>query len=134
MDGDGLLAGQRPGGVEQGGADLAEDELVEGVGADVALGAAPVLAAGAQRVVVVAVVVAVPGAVCAAHLVAAGAHAAGPALTSPRSSQAPGSARRGLHLALSVLVLQAAWNVSSAMTAGQGIAIQSARGRGTWRE
>jgi hypothetical protein len=44
---DGLLAGQQQGGVEQGGADLAEDELVEGVGADVALGAATVVAAGA---------------------------------------------------------------------------------------
>ena len=79
VHGDGLLAGQQQGGVEQRGADLVEDELVEGVGADVAFGAAPVLAAGAQRVVVVAVVVAVPGAVAAAHLVAAGAHAAGPA-------------------------------------------------------
>ena len=59
------------------GADVVEDELVEGVGADVAFGTAAVLAAGAQRVVVVAVVVAVPGAVAAAHLVAVGAHAAG---------------------------------------------------------
>ena len=88
-DGDGLLAGQQQGGVEQGGADLAEDELVEGVGADVALGAAPVLAAGAQRVVVVAVVVAVPGAVAAAHLVAAGAHAAGPAFD--QAAEQPGA-------------------------------------------
>src|SRR5271169_5607738 len=89
MDGDGLLAGQQPGGVEQGGADLAEDELIQGVGADVALGAAPVLAAGAQRVVVVAVVVPVPGAVAAAHLVAAGAHAAGSA--SDQAAQQPGA-------------------------------------------
>ena len=35
---DGLLAGQQQAGVEQGGADLAEDELVESVGADVAFG------------------------------------------------------------------------------------------------
>src|SRR4029077_10214707 len=48
---DGLLPGQQQGGVEQGGADLAEDEFVEGVGADVAFGAAPVVAAGADRVV-----------------------------------------------------------------------------------
>jgi hypothetical protein len=37
-------------------------------------------------------------------------------------------------LALSVLALAAAWNVWSAMMDGQLIAIQSARGRGTWRE
>lgn len=35
----------------------------------------------------------------------------GPHLTRPRSSQAPGSARRGLHLVLSVLALAAASNV-----------------------
>ena len=86
---DGVLAGQQQAGVEQGGADLGEDELVEGVGADVAFGAAAVLAAGAQRVVVVAVVVAVPGAVAAAHLVAAGAHAAGPAFD--QAAQQPGA-------------------------------------------
>jgi hypothetical protein len=38
--------------------------------------AAPVLAAGPHRVVVAAVVVAVPGAVAVAHLVAVGAYAA----------------------------------------------------------
>ena len=89
VHGDGLLAGQQQGRVEQGRADLGEHELVQGVGADVALGAAPVLAAGAQRVVVVAVVVPVPGAVAAAHLVAAGAHAAGPALD--QAAQQPGA-------------------------------------------
>ena len=89
VHGDGLLAGQQQGGVEQGGPDLAEDELVEGVGADVALGAAAVVAAGAHRVVVVAVVVAVPGAVAAAHLVAVGAHPAGPALD--QAAQQPGA-------------------------------------------
>ena len=131
---DGLLAGQQQAGVEHGGAYLAEDELIESVGADVALGAAPVLASGAQRVVVVAVVVPVPGAVAAAHLWQLVPTPQGPHLTSPRSSQAPGSARRGLHLVLSVLTLPAASNASSAMMAGQLIAIQSARGRGTWRE
>ena len=59
--------------MQQRVADLVEHERVEGVGADVAFGAAPVLAAGADRVVVAAVVVAVPGAVAAAHLVAVGA-------------------------------------------------------------
>ncbi len=88
-DGDGLLAGEQQGRVEQRGADLGEDEVVEGVGADVAFGAAAVLPAGAQRVVVVAVVVAVPGAVAAAHLVAAGAHAAGPAFD--QAAQQPGA-------------------------------------------
>jgi hypothetical protein len=54
----------------------------------------------------------------------------GPHLTRPRSSQAPGSARRGVHLLLSVLTLPAVSNVSPAMMTGQLIAIQSARGRG----
>jgi hypothetical protein len=89
VDRDGLLAGEQQGGVEQGGADLGEDELVEGVGADVAFGAAAVLPAGAQRVMVAAVVVPVPGAVTAAHLVAVGAHAAGPAFDQP--AQQPGA-------------------------------------------
>jgi IstB-like ATP binding protein len=69
-DGDGTFAGQQHLRAQQHGADLVEHERVELVGADVALGAAAVLAAGAQRVVVAAVVVAVPGAVAAAHLVA----------------------------------------------------------------
>ena len=60
--------------------DLVEHELVERVGADVAFGAAVFLAAGADRVVVAAVVVAVPGAVAATHLVAVGADAADTAL------------------------------------------------------
>ena len=68
--GERLLAGGEHVGAEQGGADLVEHEVVEGVGADVAFGAAPVGAAGLDRVVVAAVVVAVPGAVAAAHLVA----------------------------------------------------------------
>ena len=78
-DRDGLLTGQQHAGLGERGPDLAEDVLVERVGADVALGAAAILAAGAQGVVVAAVVVAVPGAVAAAHLVAVGADAAGPA-------------------------------------------------------
>ena len=40
VDGDGLFPGEEQGRAEQRVADLAEDELVEGVGADVALGAA----------------------------------------------------------------------------------------------
>ena len=78
MDGDGLLADRQQGGVEQGGADLAEDELIQGVSADVPLGAAPVLASGAQRVVVVAVVVAVPGAVAGRQLLKTPARTAYP--------------------------------------------------------
>ena len=66
-------------GLDERGADLVEDELVERVGADVAFGAAAVFPAGAQGVVVAAVVVAVPGAVAAAHLVAVGADTADPA-------------------------------------------------------
>jgi hypothetical protein len=77
--GEGLFAGGEHVGAQQRGADLVEDERVEGVGADVAFGAAPVRAAGFDRVVVAAVVVAVPGAVAAAHLVTVGADAAGPA-------------------------------------------------------
>ena len=73
--GDGLLAGGQDVGTEQGGADLVEDEGVEGVGADVAFWAAFVGSAGLDRVVVAAVVVAVPGAVAAAHLVAVHAYA-----------------------------------------------------------
>ena len=85
---DGLLAGQQQGGVEQGSADLAEDELVEGVGADVALGAAPVLAAraagrgcGSSST----------GARCRCGRAscAAGAHAAGPAFD--KAAKQPGA-------------------------------------------
>ena len=68
--GEGLFAGGEHVGAQQGGADLVEDERVEGVGADVAFGAAPVVPAGFDRVVVAAVVVAVRGAVAAAPLMA----------------------------------------------------------------
>jgi hypothetical protein len=78
--GDGLLAGGQQVRVQQGGADLVEDEGVERVGADVAFRAAFVRSAGLDRVVVAAVVVAVPGAVAAAHLVAVHPDAAGAAL------------------------------------------------------
>src|SRR5258705_3046 len=73
---DRLFAGQQLLGVGDRGADVVEHERVEGVGADVAFGAAARFAAGAQGVVVAAVVVAGPGAVGAAHLVAVGADAA----------------------------------------------------------
>src|SRR6202011_6251589 len=54
-----------------------EHERVQRVGANVAFGTAVLFAAGAQRVVVAAVVVvAVPGAVAAAHRMAVGAHTA----------------------------------------------------------
>src|SRR3989442_13779410 len=76
---DGLFTGEEHVGAQQGDTDLVEDEGVQGVGADVAFGAAFVVAAGAERVVVAAVVVAVPGAVAAAHLVAVGADRAGAA-------------------------------------------------------
>jgi hypothetical protein len=79
-DRDCLLTGQQHLGLDERGSDLVEDVLVERVGADVAFGAAALFAAGAQRVVVAAVVVAVPGAVSAAHLVAVGADIADPAL------------------------------------------------------
>ena len=93
------------------GADLVEHELVEGVGADVAFRAAAVLAAGAQRVVVAAVVVAVPGAVAAAHLVAVGADAADTAFDQAlAAATVPGSARRGLHWLLSSATRPAASN------------------------
>ena len=65
-----LLAGGEHVGAQQRGADLVEHERVEGVGADVAFGAAPVVPAGFDRVVVAAVVVAVRGAVAAAPLMA----------------------------------------------------------------
>src|SRR5207302_8382770 len=102
VHGDGLLAGQQQGRIAQGDTDLAEDEVIEGVGADVALGAAAVLAAGAYRVVVVAVVVAVPGAVAAAHLVAAGAHPARPALD--QAAQQPGAGFGAARAPLGVVV------------------------------
>ena len=70
---DGLFACQQHFGLGERGADLVEHERVEGVGADVAFRAAAVLAARADRVVVAAVVVAVSGAVAAAHFVAVGA-------------------------------------------------------------
>src|SRR5207344_1293192 len=75
-----LFAGGEHVGEQQGGADLVEHERVEGVGADVAFGAAPVVPAGFDRVVVAAVVVAVPAAVAATPLVTARADAADPAL------------------------------------------------------
>jgi hypothetical protein len=77
---DRLLAGEQLPWLEQRAADFGEDVGVEFVGADVALGAAQVFAAGAQDVVVGAVVVAVEGAVAAAHLVAVGADVAVAAL------------------------------------------------------
>ena len=99
--GDGVFAGEQDVGAQQRGADLVEDEGVEGVGADVAFRAALVRPAGSDRVVVAAVVVAVPGAVTATHLVTVDADAAHePHLTRPRSIHWPGSARRGLHLAV----------------------------------
>ncbi|MDQ1463359.1 MAG: hypothetical protein QOC73_300 [Actinomycetota bacterium] len=61
---------------------MIEGELVEGLGADVAFGTATFLAAGAEWVVVAALVVPVPGAVAPAHLVAVGAP---PARTVTRS-------------------------------------------------
>ena len=74
--GDRLLAGQQHIGVGDRGANVVEHEGVQGIGADVAFGAAAGFAAGAQGVVVAAVVVAMPGAVAAAHLVAVGADTA----------------------------------------------------------
>jgi hypothetical protein len=75
-----LFASQKQLRLGERDADLVEHECVKGVGADVAFRAAAVLAAGADRVVVAAVVVAVSGAVAAAHCVAVGAHPAHAAL------------------------------------------------------
>jgi hypothetical protein len=88
--GERLFAGGEHVGAQQRGADLVEHERVEGVGADVAFGAAPVGAAGLDRVVVAAVVVAVPGAVAAAHLVAVGADLADPAFDQAAQQPLPG--------------------------------------------
>jgi hypothetical protein len=80
---DGALAGDQLGGLEQRAANLGEDVGVEVIGADVALGAGQVFAAGAQDVVVAALVVAVEGAVAAGHLVAVAADPAVAALDQP---------------------------------------------------
>jgi hypothetical protein len=77
VQGDRLFAGQQLVGVGDRGSDVVEHEGVEGVGADITFGTAVGFAAGAQGVVVAAAVVAVPGAVAAAHLMAVGADAAG---------------------------------------------------------
>jgi len=61
-------------------ANLVEDEGVEGIGSDVALRAAAVLAARSEGIVVAAVVVAMPCAVTTPHLVTVRAHPAGAAL------------------------------------------------------
>jgi hypothetical protein len=50
--GEGLFAGGEHLGTQQRGVDLVEHERVEGAGADVAFGAAPVVSAGLDRVVV----------------------------------------------------------------------------------
>ena len=76
VQGDGLFAGQQEVGAGDGGADVVEHEGVQGIGADVAFGAAARFSAGADGVVVAAIVVAMPGAVAAAHLVAVGADTA----------------------------------------------------------
>ena len=119
MQRDRLLSGQQLVGVGDRGADVVEHERIEGVGADVAFGAAAGFAAGAQRVMVAAVVVAVPGAVAAAHLVAVGANAANTAFDESFRSHCPGTARRGLHLVLSVATRPAAANSSSEMIRGK---------------
>ncbi len=69
--------------MEEQVSDLVEHEPVERVGSDVAFGAAVLLAASADRVVVAAVVIAMPGAVATSHLVAVGAHPTGPATDQP---------------------------------------------------
>ena len=89
--GQGGLAGDEDVGLEEGGADLVEDEGVELVGADVTLRAAAVFAAGSEAVVVGAVVVAegpVVAAVGAPETLAAGVNAAGPA--DDQAPQQPG--------------------------------------------
>src|SRR4029453_1084521 len=87
---EGLFAGGEHLGAQQRGADLVEHERVEGVGTDVAFGAAPVVPAGFDRVVVAAVVVAVPGAVAAAPVVAVRADPADPAFDQATQQPLPG--------------------------------------------
>src|SRR4029077_20965965 len=85
---------------------VVEHERIERVGADVAFGAAVLFAAGADGVVVAAVVVAVPGAVAAAHLVAVGAHAAGTAFD--QSFEQPGAGFGAARAPLGVVGVEAA--------------------------
>jgi hypothetical protein len=87
---DGVLAGEQLRWLKERAADLVKDVAVELVGADVALGAAQVFAAGAQDVVVAAVVVTVKGAVAAAHLVAVAADVAVAALDQPAQQPVAG--------------------------------------------
>jgi hypothetical protein len=90
VGGDGVFAGGEDVGAQQGVAELVEDERVEGFGADVAFGAASVLPAGSDRVVVAAVVVAVPGAVAATHLVTVHTYLARAALDQATQHPLPG--------------------------------------------
>ena len=69
--GDGPLARQQDLRTLEHRTHLFEDEGIEGVRADVPFGAAPVLAAGPQRVVIPAVVVTMAGPIAPAHPVAA---------------------------------------------------------------
>jgi hypothetical protein len=89
-NGECLFTGEQRLGSGERGPDLVEDELVEDVGADVAFRAASILAAGSERVMVAAVVIAVPGAVAAAHLVAVGAYLADAALDQAAQQPVPG--------------------------------------------
>src|SRR5437870_4721194 len=77
-------------------ADLFEGEGGGRVGADVALRAVSLVAAGAEGIVVAAVVVAVKAAVAAAHLVADGADAAGAALDEAAQKQSSGLGAAGV--------------------------------------
>jgi hypothetical protein len=74
--GHGSLPGSENIRAQQGETNLIEHELIEGIGANVALGATVAFAAGAKRVVIAAPVVAVDGGVAAPHLVTVGADAA----------------------------------------------------------
>ena len=111
--------------------DLIEHELVERVGADVPFGATVFLAAGAQRVVVAAVVIAVPGAVTATHLVAVGADAADTAFD--QAPQQPLSGFGSARAPLGVVDRDPSGGFEHLVgdDGGQSIGIQSARSRGT---
>ena len=62
---------EEPIGLLENCAQLLEDEGIQRVGSDVALGAAPMLSASADRIMIGAIVIAVIGAVASAHTMTA---------------------------------------------------------------
>ena len=91
-----MLASQECLWTQQGIANLLEDEDVEFVGADIALRATAVFPSGPERIVVLAVVVPMEGAIAAAHLVARHTHAAVSALDQPTQQPVSGFGTPGV--------------------------------------